>query len=48
MGGKTRIVMAGGAAPLLAPHVTRAFPGAMLKHNLVLNGLALRVKRGEG
>ena len=36
-----RLVFAGGAAPLLAPFVEQEFPGAVLKHNLVLRGLGM-------
>ena len=43
-GFEPQIVFAGGAAPLLAPYITQAFPGAVQKHNLVLHGLALRSK----
>ena len=46
IGFEPRIVFAGGAAPLLAPYITKAFPDAVQKHNLVLHGLALRAKLG--
>lgn len=34
------VVLAGGAAPLLAPYIIEEHPRAVLKHNLVLRGLA--------
>ncbi len=36
-----KLIFAGGAAPLLAPYIEREFPGSVLKHNLVLRGLAM-------
>ena len=39
-GSDVKIVFAGGAAPLLAPYIRARFPQAVLKHNLVLRGLA--------
>ena len=45
-GFEPQIVFAGGAAPILAPYITQAFPDAVQKHNLVLHGLALRAKLG--
>lgn len=39
-----QIVFAGGAAPMLAPYIVEAYPSAVLQHNLVLRGLALRSK----
>lgn len=36
-----KIVFAGGAAPLLAPYIIEEYPQAVLKHNLVLRGLAM-------
>ena len=39
-GADVKIVFAGGAAPLLAPYIRARFPQAVLKHNLVLRGLA--------
>ncbi len=36
-----RLIFAGGAAPLLAPFIQEEFPGAVLKHNLVLRGLGM-------
>lgn len=35
------ITLAGGAAPLLAPYIINEYPQAVLKHNLVLRGLAM-------
>ncbi len=43
-GFEPRIVFAGGAAPLMAPYITKAFPNAVQMHNLVLHGLALRAR----
>lgn len=39
-GFEPKIVFAGGAAPLLAPYIKQEYPQAVLKHNLVLHGLA--------
>lgn len=39
-GFEPRIVFAGGAAPLLASYIIEEHPQAVLKHNLVLRGLA--------
>lgn len=41
-GGKPQILFAGGAAPMLAPYLLQSYPTAVLQHNLVLRGLALR------
>lgn len=46
-GFEPRIVFAGGAAPLMAPYITKAFPDAVQMHNLVLHGLALRAHLSE-
>lgn len=43
-GFEPRIVFAGGASPLMAPYITKAFPNAVQMHNLVLHGLALRAR----
>lgn len=40
-GFEPKIVFAGGAAPLLAPYIIEEYPQAVLKHNLVLRGLAM-------
>ncbi len=40
-GWEPKIVFAGGAAPLLAPYIIEEYPDAVLKHNLVLRGLAM-------
>ena len=37
-----QILFAGGAAPMLAPYLIQSYPTAVLQHNLVLRGLALR------
>lgn len=39
-----RLLLAGGAAPLLSPYIKDEYPQAILKHNLVLHGLAQRAK----
>lgn len=39
-GFEPNIVLAGGAAPLLAPYIIEENPRAVLKHNLVLRGLS--------
>ena len=41
VGFEGKLIFAGGAAPLLAPYITKEFPGAVLKHNLVLRGLGM-------
>ncbi len=41
VGFEGQLIFAGGAAPLLAPYITKEFPGAVLKHNLVLRGLGM-------
>ncbi len=43
-GFEPKIVFAGGAAPLLAPYIIAEHADAVLKHNLVLRGLACRVR----
>lgn len=41
------LVLAGGAAALFSPYLKKEFPQSIIKHNLVLRGLALRAKEGE-
>ena len=36
------LLFAGGAAPLFAPYIMQEYPQAVIKHNLVLRGLAMR------
>ena len=38
------LLFAGGAAPLFAPYIMQEYPQAVIKHNLVLRGLAMRAK----
>lgn len=38
------LVFAGGAAPMLAPYILKHYPHAVLKHNLVLYGLAAQAQ----
>lgn len=40
-----QLVFAGGAAPLLAPYILKRYPHAVLKHNLVLRGLAAKAEQ---
>ncbi len=37
-----KLLFAGGAAPLFAPYIMQEYPQAVIKHNLVLRGLAMR------
>ena len=37
-----KLLFAGGAAPLFAPYIMQESPQAVIKHNLVLRGLAMR------
>jgi type III pantothenate kinase len=39
-----RMLFAGGAAPLFTPYLMQEYPQAVIKHNLVLRGLAMRAK----
>lgn len=41
------LVLAGGAAALFAPYLIKEFPQSIIKHNLVLRGLALRAGKQE-
>lgn len=41
-GFQAKFVFAGGAAPTFAAYIQAEYPGAILKHNMVLRGLALR------
>ena len=36
------LVLAGGAVSRFAPYLQKEFPNSIIKHNLVLRGLALR------
>ena len=36
------LVLAGGAVSRFAPYLKKEFPNSVIKHNLVLRGLALR------
>lgn len=47
--GEARVLLAGGAAQFVAPALSRAIPGLVVHHNLVLKGLAARARlHGEG
>ena len=48
MGFEPRLVLAGGAAARFAPYLMKEFPESILKHNLVLRGLALIAHQEEG
>ena len=41
-GFKPHLVLAGGAVSRFAPYLQKEFPNSIIKHNLVLRGLALR------
>lgn len=43
MGFEPTLVLAGGAAGRFAPYLIKEFPASIVKHNLVLRGLALQV-----
>ncbi len=42
-----KIILAGGAAKFIAPHLKKYKPALMIRHNLVLRGLAERAKQEE-
>ena len=48
MGFEPRLVLAGGAAARFAPYLMKEFPESILKHNLVLRGLALIAHQEAG
>ena len=41
------LVLAGGAAAVFSPYLLKEFPQSIVKHNLVLKGLALRVTESK-
>lgn len=40
-----RVILAGGAAQFIAPHLQQEVPNLIVRHNLVLNGLAIRARQ---
>ena len=40
-----RVILAGGAAQFIAPHLKAQVSNLMVRHNLVLNGLAIRAQQ---
>lgn len=46
-GRTVRVIMAGGAAAYLAPHLRQEIPDLLVHHNLVLRGLAARAAQKE-
>lgn len=46
-GRPVRVIMAGGAAAYLAPHLRQEVPDLLVHHNLVLRGLAARAAQKE-
>ena len=48
-GAMPRVVLAGGAAQFIAPYLREEIPNLIVRHNLVLRGLAAlaKVKKGN-